>query len=301
MITVHHVKPEHLTSGTLTISYTTKGAATGSIKFENPMTCIKNNQHGNGTSITSGDQVQEGDRLDFYVNLPQGKVVGKWMVNGTQISNGSGGEYHQLWLTVQAKHFKDNILNISYTLIPAAQTKVNFDGNIRCSVNRNGTNIDVESDKTIVYEGESLDFKALGMPDSAVKGWKINDKKPQGWNGQENTRFNVTVMKFYISESSGGPIMVSCELKEGLKSAALDFDSGKIKCRQQYGDEFNSGLRVYADVRLEFNALLSGLEEVKSWKINGIEQENSGHKNFSYMVQESDLNGDNFTVEIVLK
>ncbi|UTC65019.1 hypothetical protein E4O00_02130 [Treponema sp. OMZ 788] len=85
MITVHrfwlHVKPEHLTSGTLTISYTTKGAATGSIKFENPMTCEKNNQHGNGTSITNGDQVQEGDMLSFTANPKGGQVVDKWTVN----------------------------------------------------------------------------------------------------------------------------------------------------------------------------------------------------------------------------
>ena len=297
-----NVKAKHLSGGTLTIGYTTKGAASGTIHWENsqsPMTCKKENQHGPDTTITNGDQIQEGDQLRFTANLTQGKVVDKWMINGTQISLGSGDEYHMLRHTVLAKHFKDGKLKISYTLKPALETKVNFDNSIRCSVNRNDTEIEVKSNETIVYEGEHLNFRALGMPDSAVKNWEINNNKPY-WNNQGHTWFNFTIMKSDIYQASGGAVSVSCKVKEGLKSAALTFDSGKIKCSQN-GHSLNSGLRLYAEVHLSFEAILSGSEEVKSWKINGVEQANSGHKNFGYAVKDEDLNEDNFTVEIELK
>ena len=54
-------------------------------------------------------------------------------------------------------------------------------------------------------------------------------------------------------------------------------------------------------MQLNFEAILSGSEQVKSWKINGVEQANSGDKNFGYAVKDEDLNEDNFTVEIMLK
>jgi len=54
-------------------------------------------------------------------------------------------------------------------------------------------------------------------------------------------------------------------------------------------------------VHLNFEAILSGSEQVKSWKINGVEQANSGRTHFSYAVKDEDLNEDNFTVEIELK
>ena len=137
------------------------------------------------------------------------------------------------------------------------------------------------------------------MPDSAVKSWEINNNKPY-WNTQGHTWFNFTIMKSDIYQASDGAVSVSCKVKEGLKSAALTFDSDKIKCFQD-GKLLDSGLRLYAGVHLSFEAVLSGSEEVKSWKINGIEQANSGHKNFSYTVKDEDLNEDNFTVEIELK
>ena len=61
------------------------------------------------------------------------------------------------------------------------------------------------------------------------------------------------------------------------------------------------GLRLYAGVHLSFEAILSGSEQVKSWKISGVEQANSGRTHFSYAVKDEDLNEDNFTVEIELK
>ena len=296
------VEAKHFQDGKLTIGYTTKGAATGTIQWDNtesPMTCEKWNQYGPNTEITNGDQIQEGDQLRFTANLPQGKVVDKWMINGTQISHGSGDEYHMLRHTVLAKHFKDGKLKISYMLKPALETRVSFDNSIRCSVTRNKTETKVKSNETIVYEGEHLNFRALGMPHSAVKNWEINNNKPY-WNNQGHTWFNFTIMKSDIYQASGGAVSVSCKVKEGLKSAALTFDSGKIKCSQN-GHSLNSGLRLYAGVQLNFEAILSGSEEVKSWKINGVEQANSGHKNFGYAVKDEDLNEDNFTVEIELK
>ncbi|UTC75602.1 hypothetical protein E4O03_02405 [Treponema sp. OMZ 792] len=284
---------------TLKFSFTEKTPSKGTVHWdaESPMTCFTANQG----YINNGQQVQEGAELNFYAKLPQGKVVDKWMVNGLEVSSGSDNRPNRFRLTVKPEHFVNGKITIGYTVKDLAQTKVNFDDNIRCSVNRNGTDINVESGTTIVYEWESIDFKALGMPYSAVKGWKINNEEPQGWNGQENNLFDFTVTEAYISQALGGAIRVSCELKEGLKSAALDFDTEKIKCKQQYGDEFNSGLRVYAGVRLEFNALLSGSEEVKSWKINGIEHEDSASSLFYYTLKDEDLKGDKFTVEIVLK
>ncbi|UTC78597.1 hypothetical protein E4O04_11565 [Treponema sp. OMZ 799] len=301
------VKPEHFVNGKITIAYTAKGAVKGTVHWgtENPMTCKKWNQLGSDTPITNGGEVQEGDELNFYANPPQGQIVDKWTVNGVVTENHSGGnDPNSFWLNVKPEHFVNGKITIGYTVKDLAQTKVNFDDNIRCSVNRNGTDINVESGTTIVYEWESLDFKALGMPYSAVKGWKINNEEPQGWNGQENNLFAFTVTEAYISQALGGAIRVSCELKEGLKSAALDFDSAKIKCLQNsQGNsyEINSGLRVYAGIGLSFKALLSSSEEIKSWKINGIEQEYSESTEFYYTVQESDLIGDNFTVDIMLK
>ena len=290
-------------SKTLNFSLTGKPPRTGTVHWDNtesPITCNKLNEHGQpAIPISKGEQVKEGDGLVFTANLPQGKVVDKWMINGTQISHGSGDEYHMLRHTVLAKHFKDGKLKISYMLKPALETRVSFDNSIRCSVTRNKTETKVKSNETIVYEGEHLNFRALGMPHSAVKNWEINNNKPY-WNNQGHTWFNFTIMKSDIYQASGGAVSVSCKVKEGLKSAALTFDSGKIKCSQN-GNSLDSGLRLYAGVQLNFEAILSGSEQVKSWKINGVEQANSGHKNFSYAVKDEDLNEDNFTVEIELK
>ena len=298
-----NIKAKHLSSGTLIIGYTTKGAASGTIHWndsQSPMTCEKWNQYGPNTAITNGDQVQEGDSLNFYANPPQGQIVDKWMINGVETESNSGDGPNRFWLNIKAKHFKNGKITIGYTTKPALETKVNFDNSIRCSVTRNKTETEVKSNETIVYEGEHLNFRALGMPHSAVKSWEINNKNPQDWNWQEQTWFNFTVMKSHISQASSGTVSVGCKVKEGLKSAALTFDSGKIKCFQN-GYSLDSGLRLYAGVQLNFEAILSGSEQVKSWKINGVEQANSGHKNFVYAVKDEDLNEDNFTVEIMLK
>lgn len=289
-------------SKTLNFSCTEKTPCIGTVhwdNYESPMTCEKRDSNNHWTEINNGGQIQKGDWLVFTSNLTQGKVVDKWMINGIVTDNLFNDDNNVLVLFVLAKHFKDGKLKISYMLKPALETRVSFDNSIRCSVTRNKTETKVKSNETIVYEGEHLNFRALGMPHSAVKNWEINNNKPY-WNNQGHTWFNFTIMKSDIYQASGGAVSVSCKVKEGLKSAALTFDSGKIKCSQN-GHSLNSGLRLYAGVQLNFEAILSGSEEVKSWKINGVEQANSGHKNFGYAVKDEDLNEDNFTVEIELK
>ncbi|UTC65021.1 Ig-like domain-containing protein [Treponema sp. OMZ 788] len=89
------IKTEHISKGTLTISYSKKKLAKGNLQWnetENPMTCTKRDKNGHGTEITNGDQVQEGDELSFTANPTDGQIVDEWTVNGKEVSNGSGGE-----------------------------------------------------------------------------------------------------------------------------------------------------------------------------------------------------------------
>ena len=107
----YSVHPWDVQSGSITIDYTVKPAAQVTIHFDSGKIACYNQNYAN---VHDGETVYENDSLVFYAkNLPPGKTVNKWKVNGVEKEDETETSFSY---TVKAEDVQSGSITIDYTL-----------------------------------------------------------------------------------------------------------------------------------------------------------------------------------------
>ena len=109
------VRTEDAQSNGITIDYTVKPSAQGTIHFDSGK--IKGyylSTYDISGSVNNGETVYENERFRFYArNLPPGKTVDKWKVNGVEKEDETETSFSY---TIKAEDLQGGNINIDYTL-----------------------------------------------------------------------------------------------------------------------------------------------------------------------------------------
>ena len=199
----YYVQPWDVQSGSITIDYTVKPAAQGTIHFDSGK--IKGYQE-NNADVHDGETVYENDRLHFVAKLSPGQTVNKWKVNGVEKEDETKTSFSY---TIKAEDLQGGSINIDYTVKPAAQGTIHFDSgkikgyylstyDIGGSVNNGET----------VYENERFRFYARNLPPGkTVDKWKVNGVEQEY---ETETSFSYTIK---AEDLQGGNINIDYTLK----------------------------------------------------------------------------------------
>ena len=78
------VKASDIAGGRLKVRFDTKDPVQGTIEFDSTRVTCENTNSSPYTNINTGAPVQESDKLRFEANVPEGKVVENWYINGVK-------------------------------------------------------------------------------------------------------------------------------------------------------------------------------------------------------------------------
>ena len=126
------------------------------------------------TDVTSGNPIQEKDKLLFEAILPTGKVVENWYINDAKQKYQTDST---MSYTVKASDIVGGKLKVSVITKDAVQGTVEFDAaTIKCQNTNSSPYTDVTSG-SLIQEKDKLRFEAILPTGKIVENWYINDVK----------------------------------------------------------------------------------------------------------------------------
>ena len=144
----------------------------GIIEFDSAVIKCKNTN--SYTAVTSGSQIQIGDRLLFEAILPAGKVVENWYVNDVKQKYDTDST---MTYTVKASDIAGGKIKIGVVFKESEKGTVEFDSAaIKCQNTNSYLYTDVTSGSPI-QEKDKLRFEAILHTGKIVENWYINDVK----------------------------------------------------------------------------------------------------------------------------
>ncbi|UTC48728.1 hypothetical protein [Treponema vincentii] len=220
-----------------------------------------------GSQIHPGDILPEGTRIGFeLLKPPAGQQVDKWTINSKRLPDNG-------YTIVAADAVEDagqKVIEITYTLKPAASVIVRFDENI-INVNIEDTD-DVIHNGDTVYEGRRLWLTLKKAPaGNQVDKWEVNAKKL-------NHR-SYTVNAADAVENAGQKVIeITCSLKSA-EAVTVQFDESAIRVRMESNGEIHNGDTVYEGRRI-FLTLRNppAGQQIDKWKVNAKEL---NHRNYT--------------------
>ncbi|MGI5102255.1 hypothetical protein [Treponema vincentii] len=213
-----------------------------------------------GSQIHPGDILPEGTRIGFeLLKPPAGQQVDKWAINSKRLPDNG-------YTIVAADAVEDagqKVIEITYTLKPAASVIVRFDENI-INVNIEDTD-DVIHNGDTVYEGRRLWLTLKNAPaGKQVDKWKINSK--------ELKHRSYTINAADAVENAGQKVIEITYTLKPAEAIVMQFDESTIKVVIEGNGAIHNGDTVYEGRRI-FLTLKNppAGQQVNKWKINSKE------------------------------
>ena len=213
-----------------------------------------------GSQIHPGDILPEGTRIGFeLLKPPAGQQVDKWTINSKRLPDNG-------YTIVAADAVEDagqKVIEITYTLKPAASVIVRFDENI-INVNIEDTD-DVIHNGDTVYEGRRLWLTLKNAPaGKQVDKWKINSK--------ELKHRSYTINAADAVENAGQKVIEITYTLKPAEAIVMQFDESTIKVVIEDNGAIHNGDTVYEGRRI-FLTLKNppAGQQVNKWKINSKE------------------------------
>ena len=221
------------------------------------------------TDVPSGTAVDEGTRLRFEAkNLPSGKMVDKWVLNGKKEITSNG---NSLGYTIKTEDAVDEggkkVIKVERTLKPAASITIKYNsGEIAVEKKDTATGNWMEiSSGTAVAEGTELWFNAKNVPSgNMVDKWVLNAKEKTPSSG--NDLFYIVKAEDAVDEGGKKVIKVERTLKPAA-SITIKYNSGEITVEKK-DTATGNWMEISSDTAVdEGSDLLFGAKNIPSGKI----------------------------------
>ena len=246
------------------------------------------------TDVTSGNPIQEKDKLLFEAILPTGKVVENWYINDAKQKYQTDSV---MVYTVKAADIVGNKLKVSIITKDAVQGTVEFEtASVKCQNTKTIPFTDVTSGNPI-QEKDKLLFEAILPTGKVVENWYINDAKQKY---QTDSTMSYTVK---ASDIVGGKLKVSVITKDAVQGT-VEFDAATIKCQNTKTIPFTdvtSGSLIQEKDKLRFEAILPTGKIVENWYINDVKKKYQTNSVMSYRVEASDIVDGKIKISVVFK
>ena len=174
----------------------------GIIEFDSAVIKCKNRNSSPYTDVTSGSQIQVGDRLLFEAILPTGKIVENWYINDVKQKYETNSA---MIYKVKASDIAGGKLKIGVVFKDAEKGTVEFDpASIKC---QNTNSYTAVTSGSPIQEGDRLLFEAILPTGKIVENWYINDVK-QKYETRSTMYYTVKA-----SDIVGGKIKIGVVFK----------------------------------------------------------------------------------------
>ena len=206
------VKSADAENGIITISYTTKTAQKFTLKFaEAKMTVSISQDSGQGQTLSSGAQVEEGTQISIKAdNLPTGHIVNTWTIGKkTEKANGNNHRF-----TVGSDYAKGDTIDISYTTKTAKKFTLTFvEAKMTVSISQDGGQGQTLANNAQVEEGTQISIEAINLPAGhLVDTWTIGKRTFEDKGNWGGNWWRFTVGSDY---AKGNTIDISYTTKNG--------------------------------------------------------------------------------------
>ena len=212
------------------------------------------------SQIHPGDILPDGTRIGFeLLKPPAGQQVDKWAINSKRLSDNG----YTIVAADAVENAGQKVIEITYTLKPAASVIVRFDENI-INVNIEDTD-DVIHNGDTVYEGRRLWLTLKNAPaGKQVDKWKINSK--------ELKHRSYTINAADAVENAGQKVIEITYTLKPAEAIVMQFDDSTIKVVIEGNGAIHNGDTVYEGRRI-FLTLKNppAGQQVNKWKINSKE------------------------------
>ena len=288
------VKKSDIVGGKLKISVVFKDAEKETVEFDSASIKCQNTNSYPYTDVTSGSQIQIGDRLLCEAILPSGKIVENWYVNDVKQDSETS---LTMTYTVKASDFADRKLKIGVVFKDAEKETVEFDSaSIKCQNTNSFPYTDVTSGSPI-QEKDKLRFEAILPTGKIVENWYVNDVK------QESETSLTMYYTVKASDIAGGKLKIGVVFKDAEKGT-VEFDPASIKCQNTNSFPYTdvaSGSPIQEKDKLRFEAILPTGKIVENWYINDVKQKYNTDSTMWYTVKASDIVGGKIKIGVVFK
>ena len=247
------------------------------------------------TGISSGTMIAENTALYFRADLPEGKAVKEWTVNGKARSSVESFLYY---VNLKELKLKDGAeITVGVSDQDAQPVIVTFDKEkvlaykVVKGSHGEGTSID---SGTTYAAGSLLRFEAKPLKGKMVDYWTVNGKQGRGWSTNGTYEYEVYLADA-VKTNNTATVDVSFTEKKGM--VALTFDAAKVTC-SYYDDELRrsvsvlSGKELPLGTKVTFNAKnIETGKTIENWYVSEHKQEvkESASSSFTYVIDARDI------------
>ena len=244
--------------------------------------------------ISSGTMIAENTALYFRVELPQGKAVKEWTVNGKAMSSAESFLYY---VNLKELKLKDGAeITVGVSDQDAQLVTVTFDKEkvlaykVVNDPREKGTSID---SGTTYAAGSWLRFEAKPSKGKIVDYWTVNGKRVRWESAGSSYAYEVRLADA-VKTNNTATVDVSFTEKEAM--VALTFDGAKVTCsyRDEHGNWVSvlSGKKLPLGTTVEFSAKNIDMgKTIANWYVSEHKQEvkESASYSFAYVIDARDI------------
>lgn len=222
-------------------------------------------RYAGGTAILSGNEVSDGNIIEFTARPENGKTVDRWFIEGGNFEAGSGNQGSD---TARVKVSNNIRVRVSFKDADPNKRIVTF--GIEGNAGENGITAAVAGGTTIVSgnevsDGAVVEFTAVPAPGYKVKSWTIvrtDDKSPLTFEAG-GTEGNLSAK-----------VKALCNLTVKLEFERISYtvvfsvpDGHGVLTAQRNWQAFDLGSSVFYGDTLTFTATAEEGYKVKSWTL----------------------------------
>ena len=248
--------------------------------------------------ISSGTMIAENTALYFTADIPQGKAVKEWTVNGKARSSVESFLYY---VNLKELKLKDGAeITVGVSDQDAQPVIVTFDkekvlayklvNDPREYPHEKGTSID---SGTTYAAGSWLRFEAKPLKGKMVDYWTVNGKQGRGMSANGTYVYEVRLADA-VKTKDTATVAVSFTEKEAM--VALTFDAAKVTCSyyDEHGNSVSvlSGKKLPLGTKVTFNAKnIETGKTIENWYVSEHKQEvkESASASFTYVIDARDI------------
>lgn len=246
--------------------------------------------------ISSGTMIAENTALYFRVELPQGKAVKEWTVNGKAMSSAESFLYYVNLKELKLKDGAEITVGVSYQ--DAQPVTVTFDKEkvlaykVVKGSHGEGTSID---SGTTYAAGSLLRFEAKPLKGKIVDYWTVNGKRVLERSAGSSSYAYEVRLADAVKTNNTATVDVSFTEKKGM--VALTFDAAKVTCSyrdQGSGNDVSvlSGKELPLGTTVNFSAKnIDRGKTIANWYVSDHKQEvkESAPYLFTYVIDARDI------------
>jgi len=256
------IKDSHITvsnklGSSVSIDLVTRDAESYTVTFGDNILCASDCNGSN--QISKNSIVQEGDTLYFCANIPTGKVIDKWIINGNEQINNRNTLFTIYELS--SDYVSNNTISVEVSFRDAQTYTLELGPGITCQKYAQGiyTNTPTNS---VVSEGDNLVFSYTPDAGKILNKWKVNGVEVMGYSGNS---CSVTVSSSHISN---GNITVAVT-ERAAKIYTISFGNNITCTKKPNDDTVNNGDTLYEGTIVSFYPTITSGKTFKNWKCNG--------------------------------